>query len=498
MTILWVLLIISLPYTEYSVDPIHLKHGGEISTLLIIALVAAYFWHSLYQGDFSLPPDPARKYLLLFWLVAITSVAYSARLPMQEFGGEHAWVKSIKGVLQFSISASLYILTCYMVRTRKDMERSMRAYFVGFSLVLVYGLVEAWNHFVSFSGRTASVLGTFHDSFISSSTVDLWSRPRLSLVAQEPSLAANYLLALLPFAVFGVFLSRFRWAKFFFAIIGGLFLFLTFSLGGYLAFLVTGLISLLYVRRRLLVPVLALGLVFAGLVYVAATRDWFSENVANRLLDISSDESVMGRLAEVEMGCRTFVSSPVVGVGFANQLFYFLRDYPDWALSYPQTRLEFEAALEDASFVGTNNIVIRILAETGILGFVFFLLWHFQMFKSAFSSFHRCKRKLDRNLSAAILVASVAMVVEYVTSTGFHMHYVYFTFGLIPAWANIIRADLTAGQSTSCNGTVANVRPGLAPGGRLPSSQYTARYPNGRGSGVDSGWGGRSNPVGGK
>jgi len=86
-------------------------------------------------------------------------------------------------------------------------------------------------------------------------------------------------------------------------------------------------------------------------------------------------------------------------------------------------------------------MIIRILAETGIVGAVFFILWHFELFRTGWWCFQNSTSEQDRNLSFALLLVATSQVIEYYAMSSFHVHYLFFVFGLLPAWQNVLRSE---------------------------------------------------------
>src|SRR5262249_11786718 len=144
--ILWYLLILSLPFT-FSIDQARLKQGGEISSLLVMALFALYLARCLYRRNFGLSGDRATKYFALFFVAALLSIVRRVDTPFSEFGGERAWIKPAKQLMQLGLSAPIYFWVPYFVRNRRDLKRTLRAYLGGLLLVLALGLVELWAYF---------------------------------------------------------------------------------------------------------------------------------------------------------------------------------------------------------------------------------------------------------------------------------------------------------------------------------------------------------------
>jgi O-antigen ligase len=431
--IVWYLLIVSLPFT-FSIDQERFKQGGEISSILVVLLVVLYLGQCLYRRNFGLSGDRATKYFALFCGVALLSIIRSVDTPFSEFGGERAWIKPAKQLMQLGLSAPIYFLVPYFVRNRRQLKQTLRAYLAALVLVLALGVVELWAHF-----HHSPLLMDFVDRFHTAGGED-WSQMRVFLAATEPSMAANYLLSVLPFVIFGAFQLRTRLRAWVLSATSLVLFVLTFSLSGYLALLVAVCIGLLFLRRSGAKLALGGAAVLAILLTFPSTREsltWVYDRFTNR----AEDFSISQRLADAELGWNTFIANPVLGVGIGNQPFYIPLYYPNAAFVNPSNYESFKSAYQDASLVSQTNMIIRILAETGLAGAILFVLWHFELFRAGWWCFRNSTNEKDRTLSFAILLAALSLTFEYYAMSSFHTHYVFFVFGLLPAWRNLLEAE---------------------------------------------------------
>jgi len=439
MRIVWYLLILSLPFTDYSVSPEGLRHGGQLSTFFVILLWTAYIGRSLSVRKFEIPAHRGMKYFGFFFVVAVISGLNSSRVPGEGLASGAVWIRTLEQVVQLALSGSVYFFALLLIRNRQELMRSLRAYLAAYILVLVYGLAEIWNYYAA-SYFLTGLLDAFH-SFKAPFVLDL---PRVWLVQQEPSLAAHYLLSVLPFLVLGAFGLRSKYLTWCLAFSGVFLLLFTFSIGGYLCLLVVLFLAALYIWKGTAKSIVFVTSVVVLLLVPSASRELMRKTY-DRFSRGYEDPSVMTRLAEAQTGFNTFLSHPVVGVGLGNGVFYVKRDYPEWAMQRREIpRYVFFS--REGGLLSVNNMVVRVLSETGLIGFVFFLLWHVELFRSGLRPLQRSRTVQDRKLSLAMLGAAAALTIEYFSASAFHLRYVFFVFGLIPAWTSVLRTEQPASQ----------------------------------------------------
>jgi O-antigen ligase len=130
---------------------------------------------------------------------------------------------------------------------------------------------------------------------------------------------------------------------------------------------------------------LSIILAFVGVIAGAAiflgqknffSRMWESnaENLSEYLVDINA--GARGAYSVGAMGA--FSESPLTGVGLGGSGFYIYQNLPDWSLT---TVPEIAKQLNPASRLYPNpkNLYVRLLAETGLLGFFLYFAFQFNI-----------------------------------------------------------------------------------------------------------------------
>jgi O-antigen ligase len=140
----------------------------------------------------------------------------------------------------------------------------------------------------------------------------------------------------------------------------------------------------LFVRLTLVFTVIA---IFAGAFLFLGRKNYF------RRLWESSAESLSQYIVDINAGARSayaigalaaYEQYPLTGTGLGASGFYIYDNLPDWALT---TVPEIARQLDPANklFPNPKNIYMRLLAETGLIGFVLFIIFQFSVLGDALS-----------------------------------------------------------------------------------------------------------------
>jgi O-antigen ligase len=158
-----------------------------------------------------------------------------------------------------------------------------------------------------------------------------------------------------------------------------------FSRAAYIATLVSiGVLALLKDRKLLIV--LAVFLVFWQAVLPSAVTERVSmTHNADGKLESSAQERVDLWTQSREM----FLGSPVVGIGFG----------------------AFQFGEHTDNLKDTHNYFVKVLVETGLVGFLFFIILVYQMFSISFSLFRKAKDPLYEGFGLGFFLLMVACMV---------------------------------------------------------------------------------------
>lgn len=137
------------------------------------------------------------------------------------------------------------------------------------------------------------------------------------------------------------------------------------------------------------------------------------------------------------VGWRVFSLYPILGVGLGNAGFFF----PSLLPLYGKNLTEVTEYLYLSSYLpNIKSFWIRLLAETGIVGFASFLAWYIVMWTSARFLRHETN-PLYRTIGWAGLFVLVAFITEGFSVDTFALPYLWVSLGIVSATAAVARQE---------------------------------------------------------
>jgi hypothetical protein len=200
--------------------------------------------------------------------------------------------------------------------------------------------------------------------------------------------------------------------------------------------------------------------IIVGVVFLAAQRDWrvktlishppsmteikglFSYNEVP-LLNLANRLAFFERMLYWLTGLRTFNQHPWLGVGLGNAGFYLPQNLP--SLGYYSYEIR-EVLYRLSTLPNVKNLWIRLLAETGIVGFSVFCLWLYNAWRSA-RQLYKGGSPILRLVALMGQFSLLAFIGEGFSIDSFAMPYVWVFTGLISAAAFIYRQQIRQAES---------------------------------------------------
>jgi hypothetical protein len=461
--LLWGLTLLTLPVTSFRYFPA--GDGTYVRPLAfyplaLLGLILA--WQMLRQRH-ALPGVPALTPLMAFLFVALIASAIGILLAPVPLRGQQVFGRTIRAWATVVVGVGFLLAAIWMNRTHDDVRRSIRWLMAGFVVDIAWSGVQA---------------ATFYLNVVPKPLVTHWQRAfsmrelirinRISGMAYEPSwlagqVATIYMPWLLAAMLTGIRVSRWKWLEPVLFAVALLLLLGTFSRGGILttAFAAAG--TLLLAGRsqiglawnwfrsgivgsrplllRLGVVFLCIGLVAGAVLFLAqkgyVARLWNTR--ASSLPDFLIQNSAGARAAYIWGALSAYNDHPWLGVGLGASGFYIYSGLPDWALTtVPEIARQLSPT--NALYPNPKNLYVRLLAETGLLGFVLFMAFLFHVLGDTLSALRRRVPRW-RYLGIAALFTWLALFAYNMTQDSFAIPNLWINFGIL---AGIVGAEMSS------------------------------------------------------
>lgn len=118
---------------------------------------------------------------------------------------------------------------------------------------------------------------------------------------------------------------------------------------------------------------------------------------------------------------KVFIDHPVFGVGLGQETYHKRKHYPEWAT---KDNFEFDLFFENEdvkSFPSGYNIYTRLLAETGVVGFMIFIgLISLAIFDSFF--YYRALRNSNRLIALTVFISLIGLSFNWLQTDFFRQY----------------------------------------------------------------------------
>jgi hypothetical protein len=396
---LWAAALFTLPITSFRYFPV--GEGTLVRPLALYPLVLLLPL-LIIQWIRCQRPSPwvsGLTLLGLFALFTLTASSFGSVFEPIPLRGQTYLGRVIRAWFTLIIGLSFFTSASWMNRSEVDLRFTVKWILAGLCLDIAWSGIQSFTFYTPLLDK---VMVTHWQ--LAFSVRELVRTNRISGMAYEPSWLAGQIATIYMPLLFAALLTKTRftsrpWLEPALFVITTLLLFATYSRGGLLitvgvaifVFLLFGRDLLkngwswfisgfrahtwaLFVRITLVLAVIA---VIAGAVLFLGRKNYF-----RRLWETSAD-TISEYLVDINAGARSayaigamaaFDEYPLAGVGLGASGFYIYQNLPDWTLT---TVPEIARQLDPGNKLYPNpkNIYVRLLAETGLIGFVLFLVF---------------------------------------------------------------------------------------------------------------------------
>jgi len=482
LVIAWAAVFILLPITSLPLFSL-LAGGSSVAPAAILPLLwVAFFWFIPYIFKKGVVPRESLPFIFFIFITIVSSAAafFLNIPPFKDVSVSH---EEIRSFLTLSVGAAFYLITAsWFSRDQSRLAFVLKWINISGIIIIIWATIQGFYIFL-FQSHYPAILVIFQQLV---STRALYIG-RITSFAFEPSWLADQMnLLYIPFwlgaTVTGTSAHRFRLWKIslenLLFLVGAVVVFLASRVGTLGILLVLALLGIyanfLLARRvyswsltrfvrftaalkktlRILLPFVLL-LVFISVYVLGAIGLVYGlSHVDRRLARIFQPQSLMQWVKIIQNpytffnflefaeryvywvgGWNVFNIHPILGVGLGNAGFFFQRQLPAYSWNLPEV---MDAYYRTADLPNIKSLWVRLLAETGIVGFSAFIVWFYVLFR--LSWFIRLsKNPLFRMIGWSGLFVLVAYLIEGFSTDTFALPYLWISLGIVSAAGALMR-----------------------------------------------------------
>src|SRR6266545_2291172 len=451
---LWGAALFALPVTSFRYFPF-LGDATYVRPLALypIALLLPLLLIQLVRGKTSVPRAGALTPLTVFVLFALAATGFGALLDPLPLRGQEYFGRVIRAWATLVIGLSFFVAAVLMNRNEAVLRFSIKWLLAGFVLDVVWSGVQAL---------------AFYTPLLKKVTVTHWQRAfsmrelvktnRVSGMAYEPAwlagqIATLYLPWLFASLLTRIKVTRFKWLEIILLGFALLLLLATYSRGGLLTAVFALVLTFLLAGRnelrvawkwfisgfqrgsnwllRVGIVVIALG-AFVGAALFLGQKGYIARlfnTRADSLEEFIIQNSAGARAAYMFGALGAYDESPIAGVGLGASGFYIYENLPDWAMNTVPD-IARQLSPDNRLYPNPKSMYVRLLAETGLIGFFIFLAFLFSVLGDSLLAL-KSNQSLMRYLGIAGLFSWLAIAMYNVTQDSFATPNIWVNFGIL-------------------------------------------------------------------
>jgi O-antigen ligase len=374
----------------------------------------------------------------VFVLFVFAASGFASLLDVIPLRGQEYAGRTLRALITLLIGLVFFICAVWMNRDEHDLRFSLQWIFAGLCLTIAWSGLQA----ITFYGGLLNKEMVTHWQ-LAFSMRELVRTNRISGFAYEPAWLAGQLATIFIPCLFASLLTnfhitRFKWLEPVLLVFSLLILLATYSRGGLLTTIAATGLTFLFFGRKVLqglwawfvqgfrsgasgalfrIGILAVFLgVLAGAFIFLGQKNFF-----RRLWEIDAT-SLSEYIVDINAGARGAYSTgalaayqehPWMGVGLGASGFYIYQNLPDWSLT-TVPEIAKQLTPESRLFPNPKNLYVRLLAESGLIGFFLFVAFQFNVLGEVLSLY---LRREDWSRFAAIAGAFAWLAVTFYNFT---------------------------------------------------------------------------------
>lgn len=386
----------------------------KINQILALMTLTAWVLKMLFCKE-KIVYNPLTWPIIIFLLVCFISIFQAGNIE-----------RAIQVFIFTLFMAMISFLTVNMVNQTDKLKLAVRIIFFSTLVVCLFALYQFFGDLIGLGqGLTGLKEGYTKATF---------GFPRMMAFANEPLYLANFLFIPLGMTI-ALFLQKIKFIKpsYLFTLLALVLIVfvLTVSRGAYLGLAAMMVFFLIFKFRKvftwknILIGLVTFSIVASSTVYflMKAEPQAYEEFVKHVTVeDIIAGESIYGRLDSFQKAIQIWQENPILGIGMGNYGPY-VKNFPD-AENVPGWDI-------------VNNEYLEILAESGYLGLITFIIIFIVLIWRFFIVFYRSKDAFLKTILVGLMAALLAIMVQYNTFSTIYIMHIWFLIGLIIAVQNL-------------------------------------------------------------
>lgn len=426
-----------IPFNSYQGISFLGEYRKEAAIVFFILSIVFFFLEVFFKRKIKFPfKNIFFQFLIVFVLWIFISAAFNMPAIFGNYMKQTSGVnRLIRQVISISISLLFFVVTYNIVSkyTLKEVFFKVRKiFFLSFVFVCFYSFFEIL--ILKFNFIFLKEVFKLFNYFPFLETNLDFTHKRISSVSHEPPFLAIYLISVAGW-MFSYILTSKRKTKF----IPMLLIFgLTFFSGSRTALIViliqffAFIFVSITVNKRFFKLILGLFvfLFFSFSIVYTLNYEKVSKEIKSKIetlnfkKNLSKSVSNKSRLGMQYTSLLIFKDNPIFGVGFGQQAYTGRYLYPKWATNKNWEFKYYYLNEKEKSFPPGFNIYTRLLAETGIVGFLIFIFFLFLIVQQTL------KNKKSTNANKKVIAITL-----YTSFVGFIINWLQFdSFRVFGFW----------------------------------------------------------------
>ena len=401
---IWAVFVLLLPLTSVPVI-VRLAHSDVVAapSALLLPVLLLFLAVPFVSRHKEFPESAVPLVFFVLISLAVTAISFFYQIPA--YKGNDPFRSSATAILTLFIGFSFYLVSVLMHSKEEKVRFTFRLISISGAVVCLWTFAQAffwyryqrypeWMKTIQF---TLSIGSLYRQRFVGFTLEPSWLAHQLNLLYLPFWFAAS----VTGYSAFRVRLKFLTVERILFA--GGLLvLFLTLSRVGLAAFLITAAFCALVFIRRIVkklagnfpkerqriitlacyfLLLLLLALIAYGIIRLLMKLDFRMAGLldinfrgrSDPVFYIAEKLSMAARFVYWDGGVSVFNAHPLLGVGVGHAGYYLPDLLNDYAFRLVEVR---DLLFRSNTLLNIKSLWIRILAESGIIGFCFFFIWY--------------------------------------------------------------------------------------------------------------------------